>query len=53
MLCDGLEGWDGGREDQEGRDIYIYIYIYIYTHIHVDGALLVAQIVKKSPVLMF
>ena len=32
MLCDGLEGWDGGREDQEGRDIYIYIYIYIYTH---------------------
>ena len=49
MLCDGLEGWDGGREDQEGRDIYIYI----YTHIYVDGALLVAQIVKKSPVLMF
>ena len=33
MLCDGLDGWDGGgtgREAQEGGDAYVYIYIYIY-----------------------
>ena len=36
----------GGRIRKEG------IYTYIYTHIHVHGALLVAQLVKKSPVLM-
>ena len=30
MLCDDLEGWDGGvrREgDHEGGDIYIYMHI--------------------------
>ena len=30
MLCDELDGWDGGwggREAQEKRDIYIYVYI--------------------------
>ena len=31
MLCDGLEEWDGGREDQEGGDIYIYIYTHTCT----------------------
>ena len=28
MLCDNLEGWDGmrgGREVQEGVEVYIYI----------------------------
>ena len=32
MLCDNLKGWDGvrgGREFQDGGDIYIYIYIYM------------------------
>ena len=31
MFWDDLEGSDGGggKEGQEGRDIYIYIYIYI------------------------
>ena len=32
VLCDDLEGWEGGggREGQEGEDIYMYIYIYTY-----------------------
>ena len=41
MLCDYLEGWDGsqgGREAQEGGDIYIHI---------ADS--LVAQMVKSLP----
>ena len=25
MLCDDLDGWDGGREVQEGGDICIHI----------------------------
>ena len=36
MLCDDLEGWDGGevggRLKREG--IYMCVYIYIYTHTH-------------------
>ena len=31
MLCDDLDGWDGGgsgREAQEGGDTYIYTYTY-------------------------
>ena len=23
LLCDDLEGWDGGREALEGRDVYV------------------------------
>ena len=28
MLCDDLEGWDGGH-----RGLDVYIYIFVYTHI--------------------
>ena len=33
MLCDDLEGWDGGvggREIHEGGDIGMCVYIYLY-----------------------
>ena len=29
MLCDDLEGWDGGLRER----VYIYMYIYIYIYI--------------------
>ena len=42
MLCDDLDGWNGGWWEEGSRergyiyiyDTYIYIYIYIYTHIY-------------------
>ena len=42
VLCDNLEMWDGvggGRQFQEGGDLYVHIYIhtYIHTYMHIYG----------------
>ena len=30
MLCDGLEGWEGGRETEKGGDVCMCVCVYIY-----------------------
>ena len=49
MLCDDLEGWDGGggRETQEGGDIYIYIYTHTHTYTFMIGQQKLTQHCKE------
>ena len=53
MLCDDLEGYDGGavggRLRREGIYIYLYIYIYMHTHVHtVDSRCCTAETQKLT-----